>query len=283
MIPIAVIPARDEARRLPAALAALHREGVTALVVANGCCDATASVARALGVEVIETPMLSGGVGEARAIGLSSALLRNPAWVMTTDADCVLAPGTGAVLERALRDADAVFGRVEPDPGEFADLPPAVRHHGLLEDRRDVLSALIAGHVAACSWNPIPCHGQSPGALIAWRPDAYRSVGGIVPMPRNEDRRMAATLQDAGLRVARPWDAVVIASCRLRGRAPGGMAATIAERARSDLSLETVALGRECAALERRLAALVPREAWPPLPTPHEGDCDVLPFRQAAI
>lgn len=262
---IAVIPARNEAKRLPYALAALRRASISALVVANGCRDATAAVARALGAEVIETPVLAGGVGEARAIGLSAALRYWPDWVMTTDADCTLTSGACSALMRALRQADAAFGRVEPDPTEFAGLTAAVRRHSVLEDRCCALRALIDGHIAAQSWNPTPCHGQSPGALIAWRLEAYKAVGGIEPLPRNEDRRMAIALVAAGLRVARPWDAVVVASCRVRGRAPGGMAATIAERTNSDLSGETAALAEECAILERRLAALMPRALWPPL------------------
>ncbi|WOI56973.1 glycosyltransferase [Palleronia sp. LCG004] len=280
---IAVIPARDESARLPAALAALRREGVTAIVVANGCRDATAAVAHKHGAFVIETPPLAGGVGEARAIGLEIALLRRPSWVMTTDADCTLAHGTATVLARALDDAEAAFGRVVPDAGEFANLPAAVRQHGLLEDRRDSLRALIDGIMAALPWNPTPCHGQSPGALIAWRPDAYRASGGIAPLPREEDRRMAVALSAARLRVARPWDAVVVASCRLRGRAPGGMATTIAARTRADLSAETAALDDECSALEHRLAMLLPPSAWPALPARYEGVCDVLAVRQTAI
>ena len=283
MSAIAVIPARDESARLPAALAALRREGVEALVVANGCRDATAALARAHGAEVIETPALAGGGGAARAVGLAAALRRDPDWLMTTDADCTIAPGTAAALAGALCRADAAFGRVEPDPAEFARLPANVRRHGLLEDRRDALRALIDGHLASCAWNPVPCHGQSPGALIAWRPEAYLAAGGIEPVACHEDRRMAAALVGAGLRVARPWDAVVTASCRLRGRAPGGMAATIAARSRADLSAETAELTRECIALERRLAAIVPRKSWPPLPAPHEGACDVLPLRRAAV
>ena len=280
---IAVIPARNEAVRLPAAIAALRREGVSALVVANDCRDGTAAVARALGAWVIETPALDGGVGEARAIGFAAALDRRPDWIMTTDADCTLAPGVGAILARTLSMADAAFGRVVPDPDEFARLPEAVRDHGQLEDRRNALRARIDGHVAACLWNPAPCHGQSPGALIAWRPEAYVAVGGIAPLPRNEDRLMAAALVDAGLRVARPWDAVVVASCRLEGRAPGGMAATIAARTRTDLSAETTALRLECTALERRLETLAPRATWPPLPAPHAGVSDVPSIRLVAV
>lgn len=275
---IAVIPARDEAARLPTALAALSRDGVEALVVANGCGDETARLARRCGATVVETAALAGGVGAARRLGMSAALAMRPDWLITTDADCRLAPGTVSALRAALTRADAAFGRVVPDKEEFAALPPTVRRHGALEDRRDGLHALIDGHLADCPWNPVPCHGQSPGALIAFRPDAYVAAGGFAPIRCGEDRAMAEALIAKGSRVARPWDAVVHASCRLRGRAPGGMADTIAVRARSDLAAETRSLARACAGLERRLAELESRPK-----TNQEGSDHVLPFAQAAI
>lgn len=280
--PIAVIPARDEATRLPAALAALDIQGVRTLVVANGCTDATAAVARTHGAAVIETGPLAGGVGEARAIGLAAAP-HDAAFWMTTDADCSVAPGAVAVLANALDRADAAFGRVEPDPVEFARLPRAVRRHGRLEDRAETLRALIEGLRAAAPWNPVPCHRHSPGALIAWRPAAYLAVGGVERIPCHEDRAMAAALDRAGLRVARPWNAVVRASCRLFGRAPSGMAATIAARAapafRTTVLAETRTLIEECWELERYLAAHVPRQTT----MLQKGRPHVLPFGQAAI
>ncbi|MDT0683424.1 glycosyltransferase [Roseicyclus sp. F158] len=283
---VAVIPARDEADRLPTALASLRREGLAALVVANGCTDATAELARAEGAAVIETPALAGGVGAARAIGLDAALDRGARILFTIDADCTLAPGSVAAVLRALDRADAVFGRVVPDATEFAVLPRLVRRHGAAEDRCDCLRALIAALIARRPWDPFPAHGQSPGALIAWHASAYRAVGGIDPVASHEDRRMAAALIDHDLRVARPWDAVVVASCRLRGRAPGGMADTIAERthAGARLAADAVALERECARLERRLAALAPRADWPSLPSLFtKGDDNVPSFQQASV
>ncbi|WP_168771189.1 MULTISPECIES: glycosyltransferase family 2 protein [Roseobacteraceae] len=283
---VAVIPARNEADRLPIALASLRREGLAALVVANGCTDATAELARAEGAAVIETPALAGGVGAARAIGLEAALDREARILFTTDADCMLAPGSVATALRALDYADVVFGRVVPDATEFASLPEPVQRHGAAEDRCDCLRALIAAILAKRPWDPFPAHGQSPGALIAWHASAYRAVGGINPVSCHEDRRMAAALIGHGLRVARPWDAVVVASCRLRGRAPGGMADTIAERslAGARLTDEAVTLERECASLERRLAELMPRASWPNLPNlSPKGDDDVPSFQQASV
>ena len=259
--PVAVIPARDEAARIAAAVTPLVAAGLRVVVVANGCADETAARARAAGAAVIETGVLPGGVGEARRVGMAAALEGMPDWVMTTDADCVVARASLAAVARRLRVADAVFGRVEPDPGGFAALPARVRRHGMLEDRRDALRAWIEGLRAAEPWNPAPCHGQSPGALIALRPSAYRAVGGFAPVRCHEDRMIASALARAGLRVARPWDAVVRASCRLDGRAPGGMADTIGARAaasfRATLAAETRALRRECRDLRHVLETML--------------------------
>ena len=49
-----------------------------------------------------------------------------------------------------------------------------------------------------------------------------------------------------------------------------------------DLSAETAAPSRECTALGRRLAALLPPASWPPLSAPHEEGCEVLAFRESA-
>ena len=255
---VAVVPARDEEMRLPAALASLRAGGADVLVVANGCTDGTAAVARAHGAAVLETARQSGGVGAARRAGSDLALSLAPgaSILLATDADCRLAPGAMAALTKALDCADAAMGRVVPDPAEFALLPAAVRRHGDLEDERDALLAEIGAFAEPRAFDPMPRHGQCPGALMAFRVSAYRTVGGFAPIPCSEDRDIARRLVLAGLRVAHPWEAVVLASCRLKGRAQGGMADTIAARTRADLTDETRRLERQCVRLRRLAEAL---------------------------
>ena len=255
---VVVVPARDEAACIADCVASFAAQGVSALVVANACTDATVARARAAGAAVLDLPALLGGVGEARRRGMALAQDRAPAprMLLTADADCRPGAGAVAVLRRALVRADAAFGRVVPDPVGFARLPRAVRIHGRLEDLRDALLAEIGAFAEPRTHDPMPRHGQAPGALMAFRPDAYHAVGGFAPMRCSEDRDIARRLVLAGFRVAHPWDAVVIASCRLAGRAPGGMADTIAERVRTDLGTETLGLRRECLRLVRLVRAL---------------------------
>ena len=273
---IVAIPAQNEAARLPRALAGLARDKVArdVIVIANGCTDATARIARGftaggLRVAVLETGPLAGGVGEARHLGMQAALKVAPhaPILATTDADCIVGTGWGAATRRALDRADAVCGRVLPDPAEFARLPLVVRRHGALEDRLSALTAELDGLRAPVLHDPLPRHGQTPGASLAFRADTYRDAGGFDPIPCHEDRRIVARIEASGGRIARPWDLTVTASCRLSGRAPGGMAETIAARAadQATLRLEIEQFRRQI--LRLRVAILVHRAI---LPSPTE-------------
>jgi hypothetical protein len=261
---VVVIPAKDEAARLGCALSGLARDGddPDVLVVANGCADATARVARSFGalrVAVIETGPLPGGVGEARRIGMQAALEAAPRTdvLATTDADCVVAPGWTRVTRMALDRADVACGRIVPDADEFARLSDVVRRHGALEDALAALTATLHGLRHPAPHDPPPRHGQSPGASLAFRPEVSRRAGGFEPIPCHEDRRIVARIEAGGGRVARPWALAVVASCRLRGRAPGGMADTIARRAGAESILldEIARMTRHAAALRDAIAA----------------------------
>ena len=252
----AVIPARQEAARIAGAVAALRSEGVTRiLVVANGCTDATAERAAAAGAAVIEVGCLENGVGEARALGCAEAMARwsGTSMLISTDADGRLCAGAVAALKRALERADAAMGRVVPDPAEHSRLPRHVIAHGELEARRDSLLAELCALCMPSPHDPVPRHLFRAGALMAFRPEAYRGVGGFRPMPCHEDKHIAARLSLAGYRLAHPWGAAVSVSCRTSGRAPEGMANTIAKRLGLDLYEQTQLLETQC----RRLARLV--------------------------
>jgi glycosyltransferase involved in cell wall biosynthesis len=233
-----VVPARDEAEHLARTLASFDADPAVAdvLIVANGCRDDTAGLARRWGgrlrVGVVETGALPGGVGEVRRLGMAVALGRLPAdgILATTDADCTLGPDWGAQTRRALMGADAVCGRLAPEADGFAGLPPLIRRHGQLEDGLRDLRAVQRAGLAWWPGRPLPVHGCSAGASLAFTARCYRAAGGFDPVPCHEDRALIARIEQLGFRVARPHALTIRASCRLVGRAPEGMAATIAER-----------------------------------------------------
>ena len=226
---LVVIPARNEADRIEACLDALEGQGADVLVVTNNCTDATADLASGSGAAVIDCSIADGGVGAARRLGAALGLrrMKTPGWLMTSDADCLVAPGWVATNMRYLEaGAAAVCGLVHPIAHEHAALPPALLRRAALEDRFLDLKAQLEAHLTGKAG-----HEQTPGASLAFNPSAYAAAGEFVPMPTHEDRAIILQMKSLGFPVVHARDVIVRASCRLEGRAPGGMAAAL--RARS--------------------------------------------------
>lgn len=224
-----VIPARNEADRIGACLTALAGQGADVLVIANNCTDATGSLSIRAGAALIDCTIPDGGVGAARRLGVAEGLRRmtGTRCLMTSDADCQVAPDW--VMQNRLHldaGAAAVCGLVRPIPEEHAALPPGLLRRAKLEDRFLALKAQVEAHLTGAAG-----HEQTPGASLAFTHSAYKSVGGFDPMPTHEDRAIILRLKARGLLVVHARDVIVRASCRLDGRAPGGMADAL--RARS--------------------------------------------------
>ena len=225
---LVVIPARDEADRIMDCIAALAYQNADVLVVSNNCTDATGKLALQAGAAVIDCTIADGGVGAARRLGMIEGMRRiaNLRWLMTSDADCLVAPDWVAANCAYLQaGAAAVCGLVLPIAHEHALLPPALLRRAALEDRFLDLKAKLEAQLTGRAG-----HEQTPGASIAFDPTAYAAAGGFVPMPTHEDRAIILRLKSMGLPVVHARDVTVRASCRLQGRAPGGMAAALQER-----------------------------------------------------
>lgn len=219
-----IIPARDEEPLIGRSLAAVgrarrevHRQlghdapGMTTIVVADGCLDATATVAKRFpGVRVIETAPV--GVGAARAVGAREALARASAdlqhvWLANTDADSVVHPRwLLEQIEAATLGADVYLGDVRPD---FADLSPEQQ------------SAWLATHPAG-----VP-RGHTHGASLGIRASAYSLLGGFETLTTGEDVDLVERARAARLTV-RTSPTEVLTSGRRQGRAPDGYARYLA-------------------------------------------------------
>lgn len=223
-----VIPARNEADRIGACLAALDGQVADVLVIANNCTDETGHLSMQAGAALVNCTIYDGGVGAARRFGMTQGLRRmqGAQCLMTSDADCRVAPDW-VIANRFHLDAGAaaVCGLVHPIPEEHAALPPGLLHRTGMENRFLVLKARVEQSLTGAAG-----HEQTPGASLAFTLAAYRSVGGFDPMPTHEDRAIILRLKARGLPVVHARDVVVKASCRLEGRAPGGMAAALLAR-----------------------------------------------------
>ncbi|MCU0670086.1 MAG: glycosyltransferase family 2 protein [Myxococcota bacterium] len=108
-----VMPAFNEAERLPALLAALRRARpeLDCIVVDDGSRDATAAVAAAAGARVLRLPF-NLGYGAALQTGYKEALRRDAPWVVQMDADGQHLPAEVEALVGALAsgDCDVVLG-----------------------------------------------------------------------------------------------------------------------------------------------------------------------------
>jgi glycosyltransferase involved in cell wall biosynthesis len=223
-----VIPARDEEALVGRCLASVELAAgrtraagvrVRVILVADDCHDDTAGIARAAGVEVIESA--AGRVGAARARGVDAALAGwdgpdDELWIACTDADSEVPPAwITSQLELADAGADVVVGTVRP---ELAGLSP------------EQVAAWRATRV------PGEANGHVHGANLGVRADAYLAAGGFPAVAEHEDVDLVARMRARGASVAASAAGEVLTSSRREGRTPGGYAGylhvSLLERAR---------------------------------------------------
>lgn len=215
-----VIPACDEERVLPAALAAADAAAryvdcpVTTIVVCDSCVDHTAEMAHAAGAHVLETTV--GCAGGARRAGVARAreLLADVApeglWVASTDADSIVRADWLTTHLDAARDGwDAYTGEVVvlDWDGWSEAMPDAYERRYRQPGRRP------------------PVHGANLGVRL----DAYLAVGGFPPVACGEDELLVTRLIEAGYAVLASPCAPVHTSARRVARVRGGFSTYLSE------------------------------------------------------
>jgi hypothetical protein len=216
-------------------------------------------------VEASLPPRLAhAGGARAAAMEVAADLVDNDnAILLTTDADAKPEPDWLAANVTALEaHAQAVAGVIIPDTAEIAQLPASLLQREQREARYAALLDEIAARVDPVPHDPWPRHDTHSGASIAVRHDVFRKVGGMPAIPLGEDRGFFDALSRVDARVRHSPAARVVVSCRLEGRAIGGMADTLSRRMSAPHEPLDERLEPAEAALRRVLAKRSLRGLW---------------------
>ena len=239
---VVAIPARDEAARVVrcvlsvlTAIDAMNAEHerpleVSVVVASDGSTDGTDQLLDAMArlepsVTVVKGQW--GSAGGARRAAVDHALAQiaphgvdaSTIWIATTDADTAV-PADWLIRHVRLAESghDALAGIVE-----LSD-----------DDNRtvEVVATFAENYPVGETTHP-----HVHGANLGVRASAYHAAGGFPEIVVAEDHGLWNELRRHRFRIASPVDLRVFTSARLRSRAPGGFADTIALQ----LALGTVA------------------------------------------
>ena len=232
---VALLPAHDEEASLPAALASLRaqtRPPDHVVVVADGCTDATAAVAAALGAEVVvtvaNTARKAGALNQALGLllptppavaSVSSVSSVQPArlpvladddLLLVLDADSAIVPGFLAAAAAELADpgTGAVGGIFEGRPG--GGLPGALQRNEYARyareiARRDGRARVLTGTATVFRVETLRAVAAARGTGLPGRPgDVYDSRA------LTEDNEITLAILTLGLRARSPRACAVL-------------------------------------------------------------------------
>lgn len=279
-----VIPAMNEARRLPACLdaagASIHRAGaltVGIVLVVNNSSDATAARALSWGAAQGGAPFVlidcafapaEGGVGAARRLGMDAACdhLAAHGALLTTDADTLVRGDWVLRNIEELRAAELICGTVLRRADEARGLPAAIGSHGSIEADYATAAIELVARLDPQLHDPVPAHHKAAGASMAVSRRVYEAVGGMPALAMGEDRALAERVDAHDFRVRYSSAAIVETSCRMTGRTGGGLAGLLRARATEpDPLTDQWMEGADSLAFRHELRGRL-RAIWP-----HEG------------
>jgi Glycosyl transferase family 2 len=241
---VIAIPVRNEVNRIGACLTALAAQSKppdTAVLLFNNCDDGSEAEAKRISrqlpfsLETISVQLAEdqANAGTARRLAMrhASQIAGNHGALLTTDADAVVGHDWVSRNVAALvAGADAVCGRVVIDPVEALAIPDHLHADDQLECELLDLLDEIAFLLDPEPHDPRPRHVQASGASLAVANKMFLRVGGVPKMPSGEDRALVHALMLKDARIRHDVEMEVVASGRLDGRAPGGMADTMRRR-----------------------------------------------------
>ncbi|HEX3469519.1 MAG TPA: glycosyltransferase family A protein [Candidatus Elarobacter sp.] len=249
------LPARDESgpivRAIEAIVAQRRLDGLSLdpdayelLVLVNGGADDTAEVAARCAARAprhaIHVVRAGAHAPESRSVGAARRAVMDAAAsrmltratiegaVLTTDADSFVAPDWVAQNLAALRTADAVGGRIVPDPVERTALPACLRAELDAKTVYEFALASLESALDPLPHDPWPRHWQRCGPSLAVRANSYVRAGGLPPLDRLEDFALYRALLAIDARFRHSVRVRVTTSLRLAPRAAGGFGSELA-------------------------------------------------------
>ena len=235
-LPVVIcVPARNEARALPAlldALAALawDQPAPTVCLYLDACTDGSEAVVRSAAAAMpfalriaVGTDRHPSNAGVARAAAMAMGLdhlAGAEGLLFTTDADSRPRRDWIAAGRAALAQADVAAGRIARRNGA------ADAAQSRIERYYDRLHA-YRRRIDPVPWEARETHHFSGGANLAMRSSVYQAIGGFRPLPFAEDATLLDDAARAGFRVRRDGAMLVETSSRRHGRAPLGLASAL--------------------------------------------------------
>jgi hypothetical protein len=276
--PLAIaIPARDEELRIVQSLTAIQRaliegerDGGVVLVVNNTTDKSYDTAQRWLEFHQIRHVIVNAtfhpsvshaGMARRLAMDLARHAVQPGGILLTTDADTEPRPDwVRNTLQALSNNADIVCGVIDLAVEEARGLPEHIQRELAAESEYRALTVELNTLVNSNPYLPWRQSGSAGGASLGFRQTVYDDVGGIPLIPCGEDGAFVAEAVARDWRVRFVENVRVTTSCRLVGRARGGLADGIAARISDtepclDEALEpaiaTLLRARACAALRR--------------------------------
>jgi glycosyltransferase involved in cell wall biosynthesis len=226
---VVVIPAHDEAEKLPTCLTSVLTAGaclpvpVLVVVVLDACTDGSAGLAGRFGDDVHFVEVAVENVGATRAAGFVYARTvcgvqatdESRIWYATTDADSRV--DADWLIRQTTADADMVLGVVRVTNW---------RHFSAASVQRYLDAYRAKSHRSGGG------HGHVHGANMGFRADAYWESGGFATLASGEDVDLVHRFEEAGRVIHRDGGLSVETSARRQGRAPRGFAAYLRSMSR---------------------------------------------------
>jgi glycosyltransferase involved in cell wall biosynthesis len=226
---VVVIPAHDEAEKLPSCLKAVLTAAACApvpvltVVVLDACTDGSADLAGQFGDDVHFVEVDAKNVGATRAAGFGYARTvcgggasdEAHIWYATTDADTRV--DADWLVKQMATDADMVLGVVR------------------VTNWRHFSAASVSRYLAAYrakSRRRGGGHGHVHGANMGFRADLYWETGGFATLASGEDVDLVRRFEESGRRIHRDVGLSVETSARREGRASRGFASYLKSMSR---------------------------------------------------